>query len=75
MSRSAFAETEPKLCRITLPVTVRLPENTKVLIVVTEGKNPARVSVETGDDGLPVIRARDSVITSRFVKTLENVCL
>jgi len=58
--------------QIKLPETVHLPEHTKVLIVVPEAKEPARFIIGTGDDGLPVIRTTNGVITSRLVKEIET---
>jgi hypothetical protein len=56
--------------QIKLPETVRLPDNTKVLIVVPD-VNVQRFTIATGDDGLPVIRTTDGIITSRLVKDIE----
>jgi hypothetical protein len=61
--------------QIKLPETVRLPEHAKVLIAVQEANEPEPVAIEVGDDGLPVIRTRSGVITSRLVKSLDAYCL
>ena len=58
--------------RIKLPDTVKLPDHTKVLIVVPDMK-PAPFTITTGDDGLPVIRANNGVITSQLVKDIETL--
>jgi hypothetical protein len=56
--------------QIKLPDTVRLPDNTKVLVVVPD-LAVQRFTIAMGDDGLPVIRTTDGIITSRLVKDIE----
>lgn len=57
---------------IKLPETVHLPDDTKVLVVVPTVE--ARCfTITTGDDGLPVIRASNGVITSQLVKDIETL--
>jgi hypothetical protein len=59
--------------QIRLPESVHLPEHTKVLIVVSDTKEEAdRFTIVTGEDGLPVIRTTNGVITSRLVKDIES---
>ena len=57
---------------IELPDAVRLPEHTKVFVVVplTEEEGE-RFSIVTAGDGLPVIRTTGGIITSRLVKEIE----
>jgi hypothetical protein len=57
--------------RVKLPDTVQLPDHTKVLVVVPDIK-PEAFTIATGDDGLPVIRTNNGVITSQLVKEYRN---
>jgi len=57
--------------QIKLPETVHLPDHTKVFVVVPETE-AARFTIETADDGLPIIRTNNGVITSRLVKEIET---
>ncbi len=57
--------------QVKLPETVHLPDHTKVFVVVPETE-VQRFIIETGDDGLPIIRTTDGVITSRLVKDIET---
>ena len=56
--------------QVKLPDTVHLPDHTKVLVVVPDMK-PEPFTVATGDDGLPLIRTTNGIITSQLVKDLE----
>jgi hypothetical protein len=56
--------------QIKLPETVHLPDHTKVFVVVPDAKAEP-FSVVTGEDGLPVIRTANGVITSQLVKDIE----
>ena len=56
--------------QIKLPETVHLPDNTKVFVVVPDMKVEG-FALATGDDGLPVIRTTNGVITSRLVKDID----
>ena len=47
-----------------------LPDHTKVFVVVPEAKAEPFI-ILTGEDGLPIIRAANGVITSRLVKDIE----
>ena len=58
--------------QIKLPETVHLPEHTRVFVVVPASHEPNRFTIGTGDDGLPVIRGGNGVITSRLVKEIES---
>jgi hypothetical protein len=58
--------------QIKLPETVHLPEHTKVLVVVLDTTRAERLTIVTGDDGLPIIRMTNGVIPSQLVKELEN---
>jgi hypothetical protein len=55
--------------QIKLPDTVHLPDDTKVLVVVPQMKES--FTVVTGDDGLPLIRTTNGIITSQLVKDIE----
>jgi hypothetical protein len=57
--------------QIKLPETVHLPDHTKVFVVVPEAE-VERFTIGTGDDGLPIIRTNNGVITSRLVKEIET---
>ena len=57
--------------QIKLPDAIHLPDNTKVLVVVLD-MEPQPFSIASGDDGLPVIRTNNGVITSRQVKDIES---
>jgi hypothetical protein len=57
--------------QIKIPDTVNLPEHTRVLVVVPLKEETERFTIVTADDGLPVIRATNGVITSRLVKEIE----
>ena len=56
--------------QIKLPDTVHLPDHTKVLVVVADMKTEP-FTVTTGDDGLPLIRTTNGIITSQLVKDIE----
>ena len=56
--------------QIKLPETVHLPDHTKVFVVVPDTKAEP-FSIVTGEDGLPVIRTANGVITSQLVKDIE----
>jgi hypothetical protein len=56
--------------QIKLPDAVHLPDHTKVFVVVPDMK-PEPFTVTTGDDGLPLIRATNGIITSQLVKDIE----
>ena len=56
--------------QIKLPETVHLPDHTKVFVVVPEMKAEP-FTIATGDDGLPVIRTTNGIITSQSVKDIE----
>jgi hypothetical protein len=58
--------------QIKLPDTVHLPEHAKVFVVVPLTEEQQRFTVATSDDGLPVIRTNDGVITSQLVRDLET---
>ena len=58
--------------QIKLPETVHLPDHTKVLVVVPLTEERQQFTIVTGDDGLPVIRTTNGVITSRLVKEIET---
>jgi hypothetical protein len=58
--------------RIKLPDTVQLPDHTRVLVVVPDMK-PAPFTIATGNDGLPVIRTANGIITSQLVKDIETL--
>jgi hypothetical protein len=57
--------------QIKLPDTVHLADHTKVFVVVPLTEEPERFTIATADDGLPVIRTTNGVITSRLVKEIE----
>jgi hypothetical protein len=57
--------------QIKLPDTVHLPDHTKVFVVVPEPKVEP-FTIITGEDGLPIIRTSNGVITSRLVKEIET---
>jgi hypothetical protein len=54
---------------IKLPDTVHLADHTKVFVIVPQTQET--FTVVTGDDGLPVIRTTNGLITSQLVKDLE----
>lgn len=56
--------------QIRLPDTVHLPDHTKVFVVVPESKE--NFVVVMGDDGLPLIRTTNGIITSQLVKDIED---
>lgn len=56
--------------QIRLPDTVHLPDHTKVFVVVPESKES--FAVVMGDDGLPLIRTTNGIITSQLVKDIED---
>ena len=58
--------------QIKLPETVHLPDNTKVFVVVPDMKVEP-FTIATGDDGLPVIRTANGIITSQLVKDIETL--
>ena len=70
--KGATYEGTVKNGQIKLPETVHLPEHTKVLVVVPDTKDAEHFTIVTGDDGLPLIRATNGVITSQQVKELET---
>jgi hypothetical protein len=55
--------------QIKLPDTIHLPDHTKVFVVVPQTKG--NFTVVTGDDGLPVIRTTNGIITSHLIKDIE----
>jgi hypothetical protein len=55
--------------QIKLPDTIHLPDHTKVSVVVPRTKE--NFTVVTGDDGLPVIRTTNGIITSQLIKDIE----
>jgi hypothetical protein len=55
--------------QIKLPESVHLAEHTKVFVVVPQTKEG--FTVVTGDDGLPLIRTTNGIITSQLVKDIE----
>ena len=61
--------------QIKLPETVHLPENTRVFVVVPETGETQRFTVMTGEDGLPLIRTSNGIITSQLVKDIEAITL
>ena len=58
--------------QIKLLDTVHLPEHTRVFVVVPLTEDGERFTIVTADDGLPVIRTTNGVITSRLVKEIET---
>ena len=56
--------------QIKLPETVHLPDHTKVFVVVPDAK-AVPFSVVTGEDGLPIIRTANGIITARLFKDIE----
>jgi len=58
--------------QIKLPETVHLPDHTKVFVVVPDMKVEP-FTIATGDDGLPVIRTTNGIITSQLVKDIETL--
>jgi hypothetical protein len=56
--------------KIKLPDAVHLPDHTKVFVVVPDMK-PEPFTVTNGEDGLPVIRTKNGIITSQLVKDIE----
>ena len=59
--------------QIKLPETVHLPDHTKVFVVVPLTGEVEHFTIGTGEDGLPVIRTTNGVITSRLVKEIETL--
>jgi len=57
--------------QIKLSEDVRLPEHTKVLVLVPEHKSMGEFAIVNDSDGLPVIRA-SGIITSRLVREIES---
>jgi hypothetical protein len=47
-----------------------VPDHTKVFVVVPEAKAEP-FSIVTGEDGVPIIRTTNGVITSPLVKDIE----
>jgi len=58
--------------QIKLSETVHLPEHTRVFVVVPVEQEAQRFTIATGEDGLPVIRPANGVITSQLVKDVET---
>lgn len=58
--------------QIKLRDTVHLPDHTRVFVVVPVSEEPDRFTIVTGDDGLPLIRTTNGVITSQLVKEIES---
>jgi hypothetical protein len=55
--------------QIKLPDTIHLPDHTKVFVVVPQTRE--NFTVVTGDDGLPIIRTTNGIITSQLIKDIE----
>ena len=70
--KSATYEGTVENGHIKLPETVHLPDQTKVLVVVPISEESQRFTIGTADDGLPIIRTSNGVITSRLVKEIET---
>jgi hypothetical protein len=58
--------------QIKLSDTVHLPDHTKVFVVVPD-MTAEPFTIATGDDGLPVIRTSNGIITSQQVKEIETL--
>jgi hypothetical protein len=56
--------------QVKLPDTVHLPDHTRVFVVVPDMKLEP-FTLTTGDDGLPLIRTTNGIITSLLVKDIE----
>ena len=55
--------------QIKLPNTIHIPDHTKVFVVVPQAKE--NFTLVTGNDGLPVIRTTNGIITSQLIKDIE----
>ena len=56
--------------QIKLPEKVHLPDQTKVFVVVPETESEP-FTIDTGDDGLPIIRMDNGIIISQLVEEIE----
>jgi hypothetical protein len=57
--------------QIKLLETVRVPDHTKVFVVLPE-THVEPFTIGTGDDGVPIIRTNNDIITSQLVKEIET---
>lgn len=58
--------------RAGLPAAKPSARNSVMFMVRVPKTEVERSSIETGDDGLPIIRTNNGVITSRLVKEIET---